>query len=282
MNEQFKQIIDSTFSQLLYATAQVLPRLIGGLLTLLAGWLLAKLISFLLERFLGLIKFDQLFERNGIKRFISAAGWQSTPSQLIRKLIYWLIIILFTITATEVIGWNALSYELRQLFTYVPRILSAVIIFIFGMYFISAVRDLLNGTTTSLGIGLGRLVSNIAYYILLVFLSLTALKQAGVETELLNTNITIILTGILLAFVIAYGLAAREMLSNILATFYLRRIYRIGDRLRIGNCEGVIEEIQSIGMVLRTKDERKLIIPGQQLIKQRVEVLPKELEEVDT
>lgn len=282
MNEQFKQIIDSTFSQLLYATAQVLPRLIGGLLTLLAGWLLAKLISFLLERFLGLIKFDQLFERNGIKRFISAAGWQSTPSQLIRKLIYWLIIILFTITATEVIGWNALSYELRQLFTYVPRILSAVIIFIFGMYFISAVRDLLNGTTTSLGIGLGRLVSNIAYYILLVFLSLTALKQAGVETELLNTNITIILTGILLAFVIAYGLAAREMLSNILATFYLRRIYRIGERLRIGNCEGVIEEIQSIGMVLRTKDERKLIIPGQQLIKQRVEVLPKELEEVDT
>ncbi|MGV3637426.1 MAG: hypothetical protein ACO1NQ_07225, partial [Flavobacteriales bacterium] len=95
---------------------------------------------------------------------------------------------------------------------------------------------------------------------------------AGVDTTLITTNIQIILGGLLLAFGVAYGFAARDVLSNILGSYYGNERFKPGMHVRIGEDEGVIERIDSVSMTLR-KSDRVVMIPSKRLVTERIEVL---------
>ncbi|GIV39056.1 MAG: hypothetical protein KatS3mg033_0856 [Thermonema sp.] len=270
----WNQVIMESLSGLLHQIAASIPFVIGALLTLLIGWLIAKLLAFVTYKFLNAVKFDALFAKDGAQRFLKAAGWQGSPAKLTSRIVYWIVILLTAIAATDIIGWKAVSQELARLIGYLPKFLSAVIIFILGSYIIRAVRDFLRGTTAGLGIGAGRLVSGFVYYFLYALLVLTVLQQAGVDTQLINTNLTLIIGAILLAFTISYGFASRDLLANILASFYGRRLYKEGDRIRIGTQEGEIEEIKNVAVVIRTQEGKRIVIPTHRLLQEEVEILP--------
>lgn len=270
----WNQIIAESLSKLLNQLAASIPLVLGALLTLLLGWLLARLLAFLTYKFLSAVKFDALFAKEGAQRFFRAAGWQGSPAKLTSRIVYWILILLTAIGATDIIGWKSVSQELARLIGYLPKFLSAVVIFILGSYIVRAVRDFLRGTTAGLGIGAGRLVSGFVYYFLYALLVLTVLQQAGVDTQLINTNLTLIIGAILLAFTISYGFASRDLLANILASFYSRRLYNQGDRIRIGSQEGVIEEIKSVAVIIRTSDNKRLVVPTHRLLQEEVEILP--------
>jgi small-conductance mechanosensitive channel len=80
------------------------------------------------------------------------------------------------------------------------------------------------------------------------------------------------LGGTLIAFSVAYGFASRDILSNMLSSYYGRDRFHVGQRVRIGDDEGVIERIDSMSLTLRTHD-RIVMIPTRTLITERIEVL---------
>lgn len=85
-------------------------------------------------------------------------------------------------------------------------------------------------------------------------------------------TIVVVLGGMLLAFCIAYGSAAREILTNILSSYHGKDRCKPGMRVRIGQNEGVIEKIDSISIYLRT-GEKLVLLPTKQLVGERIEVL---------
>ena len=105
-----------------------------------------------------------------------------------------------------------------------------------------------------------------------LFTTITALNVAGVDTTLITSNILVVMAGILLAFGIAYGHAARDVLSNILGSYYGKDRFKPGMRVRVGNDEGVIEKIDSISITIRTHD-RLVLLPTRQLITERIEII---------
>ena len=106
----------------------------------------------------------------------------------------------------------------------------------------------------------------------MLFMSITALNVAGVDTTLITSNILIVFGGVLIAFAIAYGFAARDILTNILSSYYGKDRFQPGMRVRIGNDEGVVEKVDSINITLRTAD-RLVLIPTRALITERIEVV---------
>lgn len=107
----------------------------------------------------------------------------------------------------------------------------------------------------------------------MIFISITSLNQAGVDTTLFTSNITLIIGGALLAFAIAYGFASRDILTNILASFYMREKYKVGSKIKINQIQGVIENSDTLSITIVTDDNRKLIIPIKKLISEEVEKL---------
>ena len=73
-----------------------------------------------------------------------------------------------------------------------------------------------------------KIISQIVFFLILVFTSITALNQAGVNTEIITSNITMILAAFLLAFSLAIGFGAQKIVGDLLKTFYARKTYEIG------------------------------------------------------
>jgi len=61
---------------------------------------------------------------------------------------------------------------------------------------------------------------------------------------------------------LAMSLGARSYVANLIGTRYLRESYRVGQRIRIGEHDGVILDFAPTGVVLETAAGRTLL-PGQ-------------------
>ena len=89
----------------------------------------------------------------------------------------------------------------------------------------------------------------------------------------LPNNLMLILGAILAAAAISYGFASRDLLSNILAGFFSRHTFSIGQVIEIDGVKGKIIETTNISVTLQTGENEKVVIPSHQLITNKVKII---------
>jgi len=101
-----------------------------------------------------------------------------------------------------------------------------------------------------------RFVSNIVYYMLLAVVAMAALDRLGVETTSL--------TAVLAAGSFAIGMALQGSLGNFAAGVMLIvfRPFKMGDFVEAGGTAGIVEELSIFHTILRTPDNRRVIVPN--------------------
>ena len=250
-----------------------IPGLLLGIIVLLIAWLLARIISSGFERLLKTVKFDQFAERMKLTTFLEQMGIQMSPSALIGRFIYWIFVLLIIASAAETLNWTAVSYQIQRFLDYVPNLVTAILVFIVGAYLASLVRDFVRSSTNSLGISTGRILSTVIYYVLFIMVVLTAMEQAKIDTKILSTNLLIIIAAIMLAAAISYGFASKDVLSNILAGFFIKRTFQKGMMIEIDSIKGTIVEITNIAVTLQLTDNERIVIPSQQFLTGKVKIV---------
>jgi small-conductance mechanosensitive channel len=108
--------------------------------------------------------------------------------------------------------------------------------------------------------GVVLLLSRVYYYSILIFGTITALGASGMNVSALVTGLG--LTGF------ALGFALKDVLSNLLSgiMLLLYRPFNIGDQIRMGEYEGIIETIRMRDTLVRALDGRLIVIPNTKLI----------------
>ena len=73
---------------------------------------------------------------------------------------------------------------------------------------------------------------------------------------------------------VAIGFAFRDILQNFLAgiLLLLTEPFKIGDQIRFGEYEGIVEDVQTRATMLRTYDSRRIVIPNAELFTNSVTV----------
>lgn len=246
-----------------------IPQILGALAILLIGWLIARVVSSGIKKVLELAKFDTLAEKANASEYLERANIKAKPSGIVGKFVYWILMLLVITTASDSLGWSIVSQEVSKLMSYLPNLFVAIIIFIIGTTIAKIVRDVIKGATSSLGIGAGKLVSEFVFYLLFILVTLTALGQAGVDTSIITSNLLMILGAILATAAISYGFASRQILANILASYFNKSSYKIGEYIEMGEFKGQIVEINSMSIVLKTKDNY-ISIPSSRIIDETV------------
>ncbi len=235
------KIVFESLLELGRSIMSALPNILGALFLIILGWFLAKLLSFLVKRGLKIIGFDKIIEKVQLERMFDKVKITILPSQLVARFVYWVILLIFFLTASDTLGWAVVSESISDLIAYLPKLFSGIIIFIIGLYIANFIKRALKGVFDSLNVTSGGFISNFAFYIILIIISLTAIKQAGVDTNIITSNISIILGGILLAFAISFGIGSRTVLFNILSAFYTRNKFKSGQTIEIEDITGTIE-----------------------------------------
>ena len=238
----------------------------------LVGWLVAKILAYLTLKFLKIIKFDTLAEKVNAISYLSKANISLSPSRLISKFVYWIMLLLVIITASETMGWEVVSNEIAKLIAYLPKLVVAIVLFIIGTYIASFIRDIILGATRSLGISSGKILAQFVFYFLFITVVLTSLNQAGVNTSIITSNLFLILGSILIAAAISYGFASRDVLKNILSGYFIRNDYKVGMIIEVDGEKGKIISLTNISITIANETGRKTVIPTSFLADQKVNI----------
>ena len=142
------------------------------------------------------------------------------------------------------------------------NVVTAILIFFVGKWVVNLiVGGLMKAMEKGeLDITLRRFIGNLARMLLMVFVIIAAINQLGVQTASL-----IALLG---AAGLAVGLALQGSLSNFAAgvLIVLFRPYKVGDWIEGGGISGAVEEVQILTTVLKTGDNKRVIVPNSQIM----------------
>lgn len=268
----FKEVFMASSSAFLEKFMSSLSTIIGAVFLMLVGWLAARLFAYILTRLLRVINFDTLANRIKVDELLAKANITLTPSEIIGKFIYWIILLFAFVMVTETLGWNVVSEQISELINFLPTLFSGIVLFVIGIYIASFLRDIIAATTGSLGIGAGKAISGFVFYFLMVIVTLTSLDQIGIDTTIITSNVVLIIGAVLLAASISYGIASKDILSNMLASFFSRKTFLIGQTIRIDDIQGTIIQIDSISLIVQTKED-KIVIPTKDLIVNRIHII---------
>ncbi|MDC6361215.1 MULTISPECIES: mechanosensitive ion channel family protein [Flavobacteriaceae] len=248
-----------------------LPKIVGAIAILILGWLIIKIVLFILSKILKLAKMDALSERINEMDLLGNGKFKIDIIKITLGFVKWLLLLVFFIVAADILDWGIISTEIGNLLRYLPRLFTALVLFTIGLYLGSVVKNAIKKLFESFEFGGGKIISGLMFYVIVIFMSITALNQAGVDTTIITNNITLILGSFLLAFALGLGLGSREIVTDLLRSFYTRKNYAVGDKIAIGGDEGTIAAIENNSLTLVTKTG-KFVIPIKDVVSQKVEI----------
>jgi hypothetical protein len=210
--ELFLSVLNAYWVQVL----SIFPKLLAVIAMLFVGWGVALLARFAVKKFLKLVNFDSYTGKSGLEHYFKNDQFDVSLSGIISQVVYWLVILLFVITGANILGLTELANMLHGLANFLPRIILAIVILIFGTILSRFINHLVFVWLHSLKFDGALIVSTSAEYLVQFFAIFVALEQLGVGTQLLTALFVIILGAIFLALAIAFGLGGQEWAQEIL------------------------------------------------------------------
>jgi small-conductance mechanosensitive channel len=265
--------IKDIFYDVLGQFAAVLPNLAGALAVLLIGWLISRGLRKLVKTLLARTGVDQLAERLNQIEIMEKARIRIVPSVLLSKILYYILMLVVALAATDILGIQAVSDLMVDIINYIPNLLTAVIVLFIGLLFADFIKGIVLSTAKSLGIPSANLIANFLFYFLLIAVAMSALGQAQIDTDFLATNLTIIIAGGVAAFAIGYGLASRDVMANFIASFYSSKKVTPGDVIKVGEVTGTVKALDNTSITLEGEEKQIIILPLSKLTTEKVEII---------
>ena len=203
-------------------TIAFLPQLALALIVIIAGWLLAKAARFALVKALRAINFNVLTERAGLDGFLRQGGIRTDTTDIFGVLLYWLVILAALIIAFNTLGLHYVTDLLRQVVTFVPRLMVALVIIAFGSYFARFIGGAVMAYCRNVGLQDGDILGRLAQYAILVFVVLIALEQLQIGGDIVRHSFLILFGGMVLALALAFGIGGQGWAAELLDRWWPR------------------------------------------------------------
>ena len=268
---EFKDVMMQSLTSMWFEITNVFPNIIGALVVFIIGWLITKVVVKIIKKVLKLAKVNKLDAKLNDIEIVEGKKLNFDTVKVVSNFVKWLMYIVLLITASDIMGLEIISTQISSLLSYLPKLFAALIVFILGLLFANFVKNGLKSLFESMDLSGGKMISQVVFFLLLTFISVTALNQAGIDTEIITNNINMIIAAFLLAFAIAFGLGAREVVGKLLKTFYARKTFEVGQSIIFNNESYTVESIENISVILKNS-KGKLIVPINDLVENQVQM----------
>lgn len=247
-----------------------LPRVVGALLLLAFGWLVARLLRAWVAR--SFARLSKRMSGQPVEHELRASGADRLASGAASLIVFWLVMLVFLAAAGEVLGLTVVTTGLSRLAQYLPNILGAVLVVVAGIVLANLARGAVARAAASTKLGYGAEMGQAARAVILLVAGVIALDQLGVDSQLLIVSVTIVIAALVGGVALAFALGSRTAVGNILALHYAAQVYKVGQRIRLGDLEGEIVEFKKTGVVIASADGL-VLVPAQEFSDSRSTLL---------
>ncbi len=253
---------------------QLLPHLITGLLMLAVGWLLARLLAGAARQLARRLKLDAAMETAGWTDAFGRANIQARPSAMVARLVFWVVFLFFLVLAVENLGLGLTAVPLRAFVGYLPRLLGAVLLLFVGSLLAVAVGTALDASLARIEFARHRTLAGLVRGLILVVTAVAAIEHLGFDISLFTATVINLVTIVAAGLAITFALGGREVTRNILAGYYAKERFRVGDRLEIPEGQGELVAIGTVNAEIEL-DEGSLVVPNSLLLETAVKRHPR-------
>ncbi len=194
----------------------VLPTVLSAALLLLLGWLVARIARRLAIKLFRFLKVDTLAENIGIEGFLMQGGVEFTAVTLLGGAIYWGVLFLTFVALLNTLAVPAGMELLERIVLFIPNVLVAVIVLIFGSVTSRFVGSVTYTYLNNVGSKGAAAIAAIARFAMLGFVIAMAVEQLALRSEILVSGFQIAFGALCLALALAFGLGGREWAARIL------------------------------------------------------------------
>lgn len=257
--ERFRLMLEGTVATASDKVWALLPELMFAISLVFAGWLVAVVVHHIVLRLLNFFAIDKLAAKTPLSKMLRSIGIHKSISEIFGWLVFWMLILLTLIIAAETLHLQQLSNALSIITNYIPQVLAAILIMVFGMLLAKFLQMIVTQGLCKMDIGYKQYISKAVQCVVLIFVCIAAIDQLGFNLQyILNGMVTIVSVGLLmLGLGAAFG--ARTVIDNATACQQLKRQISIGDGITISDVTGTVKEFTLTNVILSTDSGTKVL-----------------------
>jgi len=193
-----------------------IPTLLAALIIFIVGWLVAIFLGKLVNRFIKTIKLDLLLERVGAKNILTKAKLNLDSGKFFEELVKWFFIIVFLMTAVDILGLTQISLFLETILYYIPNVIVAAIVLLAAVIIATFMQKLVKASADTAGLKSSAAIGSLVRWAILIFGFVIALSQLGIAGSLIQTIVIGVIAMLALAGGLAFGLGGKEQAAEII------------------------------------------------------------------
>jgi hypothetical protein len=194
----------------LYQAGAFLPRIGIAVLVLIAGYLVAAASRYAVEKGLRAINLHIVTRRSGLDEFMQSRGTQTDTVTVLGVLLYWVVIVAALIIAFNTLGLTYVTEMLGRVMLFIPRLAMGLLILAFGTYFARFMGNSIAAYCARIHVRDGETLGRFARYAIVALVVVIAFDQLDIGGNLLRTAFLILLSGVVFALALAFGLGGKE------------------------------------------------------------------------
>ena len=197
-----------------------LPNLLGFLIILVVGWLIARVIGALVTKALTAVGLDRSLHGNTAGQYVVRVSPNASPSRLIGTIVFWFIFLFALSAAIAALKIPALTEFIGNVQAFLPNIVAAVLIFVLAAALAgaaaAAIKRMMGDSPT------GRVLQAVVPGIILAIGGFMVLDQLHIAPQIVTITYAGLITLLVLAGGLAFGLGGREVAADMLRDAYDR------------------------------------------------------------
>lgn len=189
-----------------------LSNFIAGLVVLIIGIIVAALLRQLVLEVFRALKVESFLKRYGVPEARGDLRWSNILAEIVR----WFVILIFLVPAVKVWGVPEATSVLNQIIFYIPQVFVATILALVGLVVANLAHDVVLASVHGLAPDTARVVSTVAKWSIIIFVTFGVLIQLGVAADLIRILFTGIVAMLAIAGGIAFGLGGQGVAKDVL------------------------------------------------------------------
>jgi len=244
--------MEEALTELTRAVKTFVPNLLGALALLLMGLAAAFALRWLIHRFgKGLDAILTVVYR-WMGQKVPRPRWSF--STLVGDIAFWITLAYGVSAAAEQLGLVTFANWVLGLLGYLPSVLIGVFILFVGYLISNGVRSMILTVSESGGFQQGSSLAQLTSGLILAFALLLGLEQLGLDVAVFADIIVLAAAALFGSAALAFGIGAGDAVRNVIALHYVRKAYRIGQKVRVKGLEGEILEMTQVAVIVETSE----------------------------